>query len=269
MSVCTARSFSKTRAGRDPRLFFSLARSPPRTCCRLGPGLPLRAHFSWASDLCGLRPSREWLDQHRGSRSQRCDQPHQMAALQRDASGGRRISGTRHVHEDRAAPALHAWPCIVIEHDHKIIQMVVTPHMLGARRIGMRDMTIVVSVADSIAPSVVAADRRQRNGSLRTSQSIAAIVSPNHDELTDRRCPIPLALQRDTTGSSQCARQAQSAHCQPSLARPHRKGGHAQSPGDHRRFCGLLAAPDGPGPRHCFDYLSGDRLRLSFSHSGA
>jgi hypothetical protein len=62
------------------------------------------------------------------------------------------------MHEDGAAGAAQARPQIVPQHDHHIVQGILTPQSLGTGWIGMSDGTVVVAVAWGVAPRVGAAD---------------------------------------------------------------------------------------------------------------
>lgn len=78
----------------------------------------------------------------------------QVVFAKRDAAfgWGKALSGE--VHEDGAAGAFFARPCVVVEDDDEVVDVVVAPEMFGACRIGVDDRSVVVAVCGIVAPAV-------------------------------------------------------------------------------------------------------------------
>jgi hypothetical protein len=62
-------------------------------------------------------------------------QEKQVVEPQRDASGRRLVSGASDMHEDGAASTLYARPHVAVENDDDIVEIVIAPKPLCARRI--------------------------------------------------------------------------------------------------------------------------------------
>jgi hypothetical protein len=130
-----------------------------------------------------------------------------MLALQRNATRGRRIAGTCHMHEDGAAGAPHARHPVVVQHDDDVVKAVRAPQTLGAGGIGMANQAIVVAVAGGIAPAVAAADRAHGQARRWAPDTIRAVQHAKHAPAADRRRAVAFPLARAASLASERARQ--------------------------------------------------------------
>lgn len=179
-----------------------------------------------------------------------------MCALEGDATGSRLVTVPGNMHEDGTAPALHARPLVMIDNDDDVIQVVVAPHPFGAGRIGVLDVSVVVSVADLVAPAVIWPQRPEGQIGSWAQKTILPVEGTSNDESTNRSGAVAFALDRPPTGSPQGARKSQSAD-----ARPPSRGAHGQradlelaSSRLVRNFTGQPGLHSG----HCFVSLSSD-----------
>ena len=104
------------------------------------------------------------------------------------------------------------------DHDEDIVEFVLPPHPLGACRVGMDNVAVVVAIASCIAPPIIGSQRPQRQP--RPWASLCGRPDRNvlQLEFARRRRPVSLALQRPLSRSSKCAGKPQRSDCQHSLA---------------------------------------------------
>ena len=142
----------------------------------------------------------------------------QIALTQCDASFRGKMPGTRDVHEDRAAPTLHARFAVVIEYGYEIVQRVVTPHSFGARGVGVTNHAVVVSIAGRVAPSAVAF--KGSDGQSRQWPHHAVCTVEDFDNLpsANRSCAISFAFSRAAPGVAKGTSQVDLAQDDPTLS---------------------------------------------------
>ena len=186
---------------------------------------------------------------------QQLQYPKQMSALEGNATGRRLVAVPGDVHEHGTAPALHARPLVMIDHDDNIIQVVFAPHSFGAGRVGVLDVPIVVSVADLIAPTVLRPQWPERHASGRAQKTIWSVEGTTDDIGTDGGGAISFALDRAPTGPSQGARKPQPADARPSAGGAHGQRADLKLGG---RLAMNLTGQPGPYSGHCFVSLSSD-----------
>jgi len=179
-----------------------------------------------------------------------------MCAPEGDATGSRLVTVPGNMHEDGAAPALHARPLVMIDNDDDVIQVVIAPHPFGAGGVRVLDVPVVVPVTDLVAPTIVRFQRPDGHSGSRAQETIWPVEGTSNDESTNRSGAVAFALDRAPTGSPQGARKSQSAD-----ARPSSRGAHGQradlelaSSRLVRNFTGQPGLHSG----HCFVSLSGD-----------
>jgi hypothetical protein len=83
------------------------------------------------------------------------DEAQEVGTLERYAPLRRFKSRARDVYEDRAAASFDARAVVVADYYDEVVEVVVAPKALGARRVRMTYPSIVVPVADIITPAVV------------------------------------------------------------------------------------------------------------------
>lgn len=90
----------------------------------------------------------------------KCKKSRQVGAAEGDAAFGRGEVRRGDVHEYGAASAATARQVVVADDDDKIVKVIVTPKPFSAGLIRMRNRTVVISVAGSIAPAIRGTDER-------------------------------------------------------------------------------------------------------------
>jgi Amt family ammonium transporter len=122
--------------------------------------------------------------------------PLKVLAAQSDAAFGRRISWWGNMQEDGTAAAAHAWALVVARDHDDIVKVVRPPKPLGARRVGVAHLSVVVAVLRGIAPAVVRTQRRHRKQGLRTRHAVGPIEHLPQRETPHRRRAVSLILDR-------------------------------------------------------------------------
>jgi hypothetical protein len=138
-------------------------------------------------------------------------QEQEMHAPQGDAALGWAISGPGQMHEHRAACPAHARSHVVAEHDDKVVEAVLPPQPLGARRIGMPDGAVVVAIGGRIAPPVSGRDRPYRQRRRRTPAAVAAVEHGRQAPAPDRRGAVAFALAHAAAAATERAGKRQAA----------------------------------------------------------
>jgi len=114
----------------------------------------------------------------------------------------------------------------VAEDDNQVIEVVVAPEPLGARRIGVPHTPVVIAVARIVAPTVTDVERGYRQPRARSQEPIAAIEHAPQGETANWRRPVAFALVRPPPRAAQRTEKVQAAADKDSPLRTSRKGPH-------------------------------------------
>lgn len=94
-----------------------------------------------------------------------------------------------------AAAALYAAMPIVRDHNHEIVEVVVTPHAFGAGRIREADIAVVVSIPHSIAPAIVVLENPNREYRAGAAYAVCTIENADKPPCSDRSCAITFTFE--------------------------------------------------------------------------
>lgn len=134
----------------------------------------------------------------------------------------------RQMHEDGTTATLHPRLPVVVQHDDHVIEPILTPQPLRARRIRVPHVAIVVSVADRVAPPVVRFQRSRRQDCPRPLDAIGAIEY-EHGPPSSAGCrTIAFALDKRAAGSPEGTRQNQRSEAEYAGRRRSRARGNVQ-----------------------------------------
>ena len=127
---------------------------------------------------------------------QLCKQHQQVVMRERDAACRRRVAWARKMHEDGAAPPLHARAVVVTENENQIVEIVVAGQAVGARSRRQFDEPIVVAVGWILAPAIVGPNGAQRKYRPRPRHTIGAIEHLTNGKASERCRAVAFPLQR-------------------------------------------------------------------------
>ena len=123
-------------------------------------------------------------------------QHQQIVQRQRDAARRRCIAWACKMHEDGAAPPLHARAVVIPEHEHEVVEMVSTGQTIGALQRGKPDHLVIVAILRIFAPAVAGADRMDRKLRPRPRHAIGAIEQLANGKAAERCRAVALPLKR-------------------------------------------------------------------------
>jgi hypothetical protein len=130
----------------------------------------------------------------------------QVITFDGDAAFCRKIAISRDMQKNGTASTLHARPHVVVEHDNEIVQSIAPKQSFCAGWIGMFDATIVIAIANRIAPAIMSADRIHRQSCPRASHPSGMIEDANDRPCAARAGPITFALNGSDAATAKCAR---------------------------------------------------------------
>ncbi len=113
--------------------------------------------------------------------------------------------------EDGAAGAGARPGEIVVEDDEDVVEAVVAPQALVARRIREADRAVVAAVGRVVAPAEVRAERGGGEARRRPGDPVGAIVNGNEAETADGGGAVAFALGAGGAGPAEGARGAKRA----------------------------------------------------------
>ena len=120
----------------------------------------------------------------------------EVVPRERDAACRRRVAWARKMHEDGAAPPLHARAVVVTENENQIVEIVVAGQAVGARSRRQFDEPVVVAVGGILAPAIVGPDGAQRKYRPRPRHTIGAIEHLANGKAAERCGAVAFPLQR-------------------------------------------------------------------------
>src|SRR5262245_53925588 len=135
-----------------------------------------------------------------------------MPALERDAALGWRIPGSRHMHEDGAAPAAHPRPSIVAQHDDEVVEPVRAPKPLRACRVWVTHRTVIVPIGGGVAPAVAWRKTPHGQPGRRPAAAIPAVEQAGKAPASHRRRAVALALAHPASAAAERAGKAKATH---------------------------------------------------------
>jgi hypothetical protein len=123
----------------------------------------------------------------------------------RDAAFGRGEIGPGEVQEDGAAGAADRALQIIVEDHEEVVDMVLPPHLLMARREGEAHLAIVTGVGRVVAPAHVWPDGRHRQACRRAAEPVGTVKDGDKAVLPFRGLAVALALAAADAGAAEGA----------------------------------------------------------------
>ena len=163
-------------------------------------------------------------------RQQRSEAQH-VCRRNRNAAGGRWITGIGDMQENCAAAATHSARQIEVQDHDDIVKSVAPGHRLATRREGQTDRPVVGSMFWRIAPGIdvrSCTPNRQSHG--RPRHAARAMIGRNQRHVGNGGGTVPLALEDRRRAFPECAAQTQVSCLQDAERRPSRG-----SPDEDRR----------------------------------
>lgn len=170
-----------------------------------------------AAPFSASAADRDLLNQDSGLPPEARQQPAQARRGQGDAAGRRLKSGSGNVDKDGAAPAGDAWPCIVIQFDNVVVDMVLAPQPVAGMPIRQKEVLVIAAIFRIFAPRVEGCDRTGGEPRRWPSRTVGPPPQPDRPEAAARRAAIALALIGLDPGSPKRHRNCSRSSDQPTL----------------------------------------------------
>lgn len=105
--------------------------------------------------------------------------------------------------KDGASQALYAGAEVVARHYNNVVKIIVAAKIFMRRSVGERDPTIVVSIANMLAPAPLRSQRADWQSSCRARDAVGAIEDFDKLIAADRACAIALPLHAPAAAAAE------------------------------------------------------------------
>jgi len=119
----------------------------------------------------------------------------QGLSRQRNAAGRGCETRPGYMDKNGAAPAGDPWPGVVVQLDHKIVEVIGPPQTVPSA-VGGSNRLIVPAIGRIFAPSVVGSDAAHRQKGAREGPAIGPAPYPQRPKAPPRRAAVPFAFVR-------------------------------------------------------------------------